>query len=305
MAVNTLWVDRYKPKTLADLVLQNESVRKIFAKYIEEKSIPNLLLVGPAGTGKSSMSNVLKRELEIDRLDTLRINCSDEGIEAIRDKVKSFATTLPYGDFKLVQLEEIDGLGHQAQKMLRSFMEDVTHTCRFIATANNKNLLLPAIQSRFQTFEFQAPGRDFVMLRGAEIMEKEEIAFDLDTIERLAAITYPDVRQFIQQLEKNSTSGALKIVAAEASAQDWKLSLLDLMGTSNWAAARKLVCENSSKEELVDVYRFLYQNIHRTDVSQAKRDLAVVVIAKYQYQHPFCADGELNLAACFIELGIL
>jgi replication factor C small subunit len=305
MAITKIWVDKYKPKTLADLVFANEGIRRTFAKYVEEKSIPNLLLLGSPGTGKSSLSNVLKRELGVDKLDVLRVACGDEGIEEIRTKVKSFAMTIPNGDFKLVQLEEIDGLGHQAQKMLRTLIEDVSHTCRFIATANNRTLLLPAIESRFQAFEFTNPGRDFVLLRGAEILEKEQITFDLDTLEKIAAVTYPDIRQFIQQLEKNSKDGVLRLQEVNATGQDWKLGLLELMGTSNWTAARKLVCENAAKEEIVDVYRFLYQNIHRTKLKDSARDMSIVVIAKYQYQHAFVADAELNLAACFIELGLL
>ncbi len=304
MALNKLWVDTYKPKTLGNVIFASDAVKRQFQEFVAKKSIPNLLLVGAQGTGKTSISYALVKDLGVDPMDVLRVNCSDEKIEAIRDKVKSFAMTIPNGDFKVVRLEEFDGLSLDAQKLLRVLMEDVASTCRFIATANYQNKIIPAMQSRFQTFTFNAPNRDAMLLRGAEILETEGIKYDLDTLEKVAAAAYPDIRQFIQLLEKSSSTGSLK-VATDGAMADWKLNLIEFMSRGDLSGARKLVCESASKDELVDVYRFLYDNVDKIPKLKGKADDAIVKIAQYQYQHAFVADPELQIAALFIELSML
>lgn len=298
-----VWVEKYRPKSVAEVITTDSHDAKTFATYVKEGEIPNLLFYGGPGTGKTSMSTALKNDLGLDRSDVLKINCSDEKIDAMRDKVKNFAMTMAIGKFKLVRLEELDGIGHDAQKLLRDLMETTERNCRFIGTCNYTHLILPALRSRFQEFQFKAPSKDEVLIRAAEILELEQVDFDLDDLEKVVAVGYPDFRKVIQLMEQSSKTGKLIIKGAE-SAQDWKLGLLPLIEAGEIDAARQLVCSTATKEELIDVYRFLYNNLHR--MKKLKRqDEAVVLIAQYQYQHAFVADPELQVAALFIEIAAL
>ena len=298
-----LWVAKYRPGRVKDVIVTNERDRFKFDSFAAEKEIPNLLLYGSAGTGKSSMSLALMKDLEIDRTDILKINCSDEKIDAMRDKVKNFAMTMSIGKFKVVRLEEIDGTGHDAQRLLRDLIETTERSCRYIATCNHVNKVMIELRSRFQEFKFNAPSRDDILVKAAEILENEQVQFELDDLEKTVAAGYPDFRKVIQLLQSNSAGGRL-IIEGGGKAHDWKLSLLPLLENSDLKGARKLVCENATQGELIDVYRFLYDNLHRCKMLK-KQDEAIVLIAQYQFQHGFVNDGELQIAALFIKLAAL
>ena len=297
-----LWVETYRPRFVADVILAPE-MRKKFDNFVSDQSIPNLLLTGIRGTGKSTISKALIRDLKVDRSDVLRIACSDEKIDGMRDKVKNFSMTMPNGEFKIVQLEEFDMLSLEAQGLLRSLIEDTSNSCRFIATCNYINKVIPELRSRFQEFTFTAPDRDQVLLLMADILVKEAVEFDVDDLEKVVAAGYPDVRKIIQLMEANSGDGVLKL-DNDGGISDWKLSLLPLIEAGDIRGCRKLVCESATKEELIDVYRYLYDNLHRCKKLK-KQDEAVVLIAQYQYQHSFVSDQELQVAALFIELANL
>lgn len=300
-----VWVEKYRPKKVDDVIVANERDREKFASYVATKQFPNILFQGGPGTGKTSMSQALIQSIGVNRMDVLKINCSDEKIDALRDKVKNFAMTMPLGDFKVVRLEEIDGIGHDAQKLLRDLMETTSNSCRFIATCNYANLIMPPLRSRFQEYTFTTPSRDEVLIRAAEILESENITFDLDDLEKTVAAGYPDFRKIIQLLESNSIGGALKIDGGGA-AHDWKLQLLPLIEEGDIQACRKLVCETAAQNELIDIYRFLYSNLHRCKRFKGDvLDNAIVLIAQYQYQHGFVSDPELQVAALFIEIANL
>ena len=304
MSLRKLWVEAYRPKKIDDVIFANDKERKVFEAIIAEKSLPNLLLIGTQGTGKTSLSNALLHELGVLPEDTLRINCSDEKIDAIREKVKTFAYTMAMGDFKVCQLEEMDHLSLDAQALLRALIEDVSSSCRFIATGNYENKIIPAMHSRFQVFRFSRPDREQVLLRMADVLVAENIEFEVEDLEKVVEAGYPDVRKVLQLLEAGSKSGKLTI-QGEGAVADWKLQLLPLLEVGDLKGARTLVCTSASKEELQDVYRFLYDNIHRIKKLKGKEDQAVILIAQYQYQHAFVADPEIQVAALFIEMGAL
>lgn len=305
MTIEQVWVEKYRPQSMADIIMTNDSHRRIFDGYVKKGAIPNLLLYGGPGTGKSSTSKALTRDLGILRNDIKTIKCSDEKIDAIRDKVKGFAMTMPLGKFKVVRLEEFDNIGLDAQKLLRSLIEDVSDSCRFIATCNYVNRLLPEMRSRFQEFGFSSPSVEDVAMRAADILESENIKFDPEVLMDVIAIAHPDFRKVIQILEQSSTTGELILDKDNDKIDNWKLDLLPLIEAGNWQAARKLVCGSSTKEELPEIFRFLYQNIARCKKTPLLADQATVLIAQYQYQHSFVADPEIQLAALFIELSNL
>lgn len=305
MAVKKPWVEAHRPHEIKDIIFGSDRVKRIFEKYVADRSFPNLLIHGPQGTGKSSLSWVLARECYVDEVDMLRINCSDEKIDALREKVKAFATTMPYGDFKVVRLEELDYLSLDGQALLRSLIEEVAATCRFIGTCNYLNKILPPLQDRFQLHHFNAPDAVEMAVRAAEILEKRSIEYTVDDLDAVIAAAYPSMRKVLQLLESHSTTGTLVLSGASESGADWKLGLLPLLEAGDIKGARKLVCESASREELVDVYRFLYDNLAKMKTLKGKADQAVVLIAQYQYQHTFAADGEINIAALFVELDAL
>lgn len=299
-----LWVEAHRPRTLDHVIFSDERIKKIFSRFVEAGEIPNLLLYGVQGTGKSSISKALIRDLKIDRMDVLRVACSDEKIDAMREKVKTFSNTMAVGKFKIVQLEEFDYLSQDAQALLRTQIEDTSSNCRFIATCNYVNKIIPPLRSRFQEFSFSAPNREDCLIRAAEILEIESIEFEIEDLEKVVAAGYPDMRKIIQLLEASSKTGKLEL-STDGSVSDWKLQLLPLLESGDLKMCRKVVCESASKEELIDAYRFLYDNIHRVKAFKNNVDQAIVLIAQYQYQHYFVADPELQIAALFCELTAL
>lgn len=304
MALSKVWAEKYRPQSIKEVIFASERERAQFDGIVREGELPNILLTGHQGTGKTSISLALMKDLNVHRSDILKINCSDEQIDSIREKVKSFAYTMPTGKFRVVRLEEMDWLSQPAQGLLRALFDEVGTNCRFIGTANYKNKILPPMRSRFQEHDISAPNREDMLVRAAEILVKEEVEFDVTDLEKVIAAAYPDFRKVLMILEASSKSKTLKIVGEE-SVQDWKLQLLPLLEAGDLKGARKLVCETANREELQDVYRFLYENVHRIKKLKGKEDQAVVTIAQYQYQHGFVADVEIQVAALFIELGAL
>jgi DNA polymerase III delta prime subunit len=298
--VTSIWVERYRPKALAEVVFQNDQQRRQFEIYLETGDIPNLLLSGVQGTGKSTLSKILVSLLKVDRSDVLRINCSDKKIDAIRNEVTNFAMTMPLGKFKIVQLEEIDYLSLEAQALLRSLIEDSSAGCRFIATCNYENKILPPLKSRFQQFTFKSPDKESIVLRLVDILEKEKVSFEPDDLLTVIDVAYPDIRKMIQLLQANSVTGALVLPNDTKSDADWKFGLLSALSAGDWKKARKLVCESATREEHEEIFTFLYQNIEKLKVKDS--EMAVVTIADYMAKHPLVADTELNIAALFISL---
>lgn len=298
----TIWVERYRPTTLSDVIFQDARQENAFKNFIANGDIPHLLLSGIQGTGKTTISKALMKDLNVDRADRIRINCSDEKIDALRNKVSSFAMTMPLGKFKVVQLEEFDYLSLDGMALLRGLIEDSSSNCRFIATCNYENKIIAPLKSRFQQFTFKAPDKEKVALRLADILDREKVSFEIEDLLTYIDVGYPDIRKTIQLLQGNSQNGKLlPPTSASALESDWKFGLLESVSSGDFKKARKLVCESSTREEHEEVFTFLYQNIEKLKVKD--KESAILVIAEHLRNHVLVADTEINLAACFISLG--
>ena len=302
---NKLWVEKFRPQTLDDVIYQTVDQQRFFKNIIKTRDLPNLLLSGAQGTGKTTISLALVNDLEVDPADILLVKCSDEtGVENIRDNVSRFAQSMPLGDIKLVRLEEFDFLSQNGQAILRHVIEDNSATCRFIATCNYANKIMPAVKSRFQEFHFKSPGQEDILVKMAEILDLENIEIDIDILEKIVAASYPDIRKTIQVLYQSSRSGKLVWKSSDVSSADYKFKLLDLLEAGNLTDARKLACETIPRDEYDDFYKWLYQNIHRVPkfASADKQQAAIVIIADYMFKAASVTHVDILLDAMFITL---
>lgn len=302
--MTTIWTEKYRPKTIDTVIFQDERQRNQFKSFVDAEDIPHLFLAGVQGTGKTSISQALVKDLNIAKSDVLKINCSDENIDSIRSTVSTFATTMPLGKFKVVRLEEMDYLSLNSQALLRSLIEETQSTCRFIATCNYSNKVIPPLKSRFQEFYFKQPDKELIALRMANILEAENIFYDADVLFAYIDVGYPDIRKTIQLIQGNCQNGnLLEYTENGKSGGDWKFGLLACISSGDFKKARKLVCESASKEEHEDIYRFLYDNLDKLKVDD--HDAALITIADYLYKHSIVTDTEINIAACLIALSKL
>ena len=300
----SIWVEKYRPKHISDVIFQDERQQQSFNNFLKDGDIPHLLLSGIRGTGKSTISKALVRELGVDRSDILKINCSKDKIDAMRNSVDSFANTMPLGKFKIVQLEEFDYLSLDGQALLRSVIEDSSATCRFIATCNYENKVMPELKSRFQQHYFKSPNKDDIAGRMIDILEKEGITYEAEDLLTYIDVGYPDIRKTIQLLQQNTQNKVLLNPRnATAETAEWKFGLLDAIVKGEWASARKMVCNSATREEHEEVYTFLYNNIEKSNLKNT--DSAILTIADFMVKHALASNTELNLAACFISLGNL
>ena len=286
---NTLWVESYRPSTIDECILPIE-IKKTFKSILKQGEIPNLLLSGTAGTGKTTVAKALCNELECD---VMVINGSDEGRSIDKPKV--------------VIVDEADYMNAESvQPALRNFIETFSNNCRFIFTCNYKNKIIPAIHSRCTVINFQIQNKDKEQLAGlfhkrlCTILEQEHIDFDPKVVAELIIKYYPDFRRTINELQRYSVSGKIDtgilVTISEANLQ----SLSKALKNKHFGDMRKWVVDNIDQDP-AGLFKDLYSNFYNTMKPESIRPM-VILLAEYQYKNAFVADPELNMVACLTEI---
>ena len=308
MSVKQIWASKYRPKIVDDYIFQDESQKNIVLNYIKDQSIPNLFFTGHRGIGKTTLALILKNALNIEDVDFLAINASDDNsVDVIRNKIKNFISTFAVGPFKIVLLDEADYLTVNAQAILRNLMEDEDYSAnaRFILTCNYEKKIIPELRSRCQEFKFKSLSKDDMLGRLAEVLTFEKVKVtNLELLDKYIDLCYPDMRKLLIMAEQNNVDGKLQEPVNKDTSLEYKLELLDCLAQNNWERARTIVCDNVDGDQWVEVYQFLYEYLHEVGkfTDQKKWKQGIVIIADHLYRHANCADSEINFTACIIRL---
>lgn len=302
--MNDLWVEAHRPSTIEEYVFCNSTQKEQVSTWIANGNIPHLLFHGTQGAGKTTLAYVIFKELDVHEGDILKINASsNNSVDYIREVVTGFVSTIPFGDFKYVLLDEADYLSASAQACLRGVMETYSASSRFILTCNYPHKIIPAIHSRCQGFQIDSLDRQEYTLRVASILVKEGIGMDIETLDAYVNLTYPDMRKCINLTQMNSQTGHLELpTTGGETLGDYKIEMIALFKDKKFTEARKMICKQVASEEYEDMYRFLYQNLNIWCNTPAEEESAILAIRDGLYKHTLCADSEINLAATLVLL---
>jgi DNA polymerase III delta prime subunit len=302
-----LWVEKYRPSTIDGYVFTDDHQRSQIESWINDKSIPHLLFSGTAGVGKTTLAKILIEQMDVQDSDVMSANGSKEArkIEWV-DKLITFCQTMPFGDFKIVLIDEADYMNpNSVQPALRNLMEEYSHSVRFILTCNYPNKILPAIHSRCQRVHIEKTDQTEFTARVATILVEENVEFDLDTLDSYVKATYPDLRKCINNLQMNSLDGKLHVPEKGGSEErDYKFEMVELFKAGKVNEARKLICSQASTDEMEEVYRWLYDNVEIFG-EEKKQNNAILIIKQGLVDHTLVIDPEINLAATLIRLAHL
>ena len=302
-----LWVEKYRPKTIDDCILP-EDTKQTFKSFLDKGEVPNLLLAGPAGCGKTTVAKALCTELGVDYY---VINGSDEGrfLDTVRNNAKNFASTVSLSSsakHKVIIIDEADNTTNDVQLLLRAFIEEFSANCRFIFTCNYKNRLVEPLHSRCACIDFSTNSKDRPKLaaqffsRIQEIMGAEGVEYDHKVLVELINKHFPDWRRVLNELQRYSSSGKIDS-GILASFSDVKVNdLIKNLKKKEFSEVRKWVVNNLDNDSGV-LMRRIYDVLHDSLVPNSI-PAVVLILAKYQYQIAFVADQEINMLACLTEI---
>ena len=307
MASDFLFVERYRPQVIDDCILPDDT-KKTFKEFVAKGEIPNLLLAGPPGIGKTTIAKALCNELGADYY---VINGSDEGrfLDTVRNQAKNFASTVSLtgsSKHKVIIIDEADNTGNDVQLLLRANIEAFYNNCRFIFTCNYKNKIIEPLHSRCAVIDFTIKGKQRVQLAGSffqrlqSILDAEKIEYDEKVVAELVSKHFPDFRRVLNECQRYSTGGKIDS-GILASFSDISVNeLVKHLKEKNFTEVRKWVVTNLDNDSSL-ILRRVYDTLYDALVP-GSIPAAVLIIAKYQYQIAFVADQEINLLAALTEV---
>lgn len=305
--INSMWIEKYRPQTLDDIVL-NEETRKTIDKFIQDGDFPHLFLCSEPGQGKTSLAKILAKSAF--KCETLYINASDENnVETVRNKITNFATTASIaGSFKCVILDEADGFANiQAQKILRGLMESTSETCRFILTANYRHKIFKPLLSRTLELDI-TPDKNGIIKRLAQILVNENVIVAKSEIEKLKTMVdsyYPDIRSMIKILQSSVNDENKLCLKNYMVDEAFMLNLLEKINSKNFESVREYYLDNEihfSGDYTNLLNRFYDYIINHDDINHGKKCKWTIDLAEHIYRSQFMIDSEINCAACFAKL---
>ena len=294
---HTLFTEKYRPDTLEGYI-GNDDFKSSLQQWIDSNDIPHLLLTGGAGTGKTTAAKLIINNIDCD---SLYINCSDEnGIDTIRDKVKSFVSAASFKPQKVVIMDEADFLTINAQAALRNVIETYSLNARFIFTCNFIERIIDPIQSRTVMFELLPPSMHDVAFKCVEILDLESIIYTKADVVRIIKQTYPDIRKCLNLLQSSIKNGELqqsRLLSNFKQTSDQVIELLKTKNTKNFITIRQLVMDSNIRD-YNELYRVLFERADEFTDSA----IATLVIADYQYKSIMAPDKEITFCACISKL---
>ena len=299
-----LWTEKYRPSTITDYVFRDDAQRKQVQGWVDSGSIPHLLFSGAPGTGKTTLAKVLINMLNVNEYDVLEINASRENsVDSVREKITNFVATMPFGEFKVVLLDEADYISPNGQAALRGVMETYASSSRFILTCNYPNKVIPALHSRCQGFHIEKIDHTEFTARIATVLVTEGVELDIETLDSYVKATYPDLRKCLNLVQMNTVDGVLvKPNESDNATADYRLAVVDLFKSGKILEARKMLCSQVRPEEMDELFRWMYDNLELWGSTQEQHDAAILIIAKGLRNIPMVADQEINLSATLVEL---
>jgi len=302
-----LWVEKYRPKTIEECILPS-NIKKTFQDFLDKGEIPNMLLAGPAGCGKTTVAKALCNELGVD---FYVINGSDEGrfLDTVRNTAKNFASTVSLSStakHKVIIIDEADNTTNDVQLLLRAFIEEFSGNCRFIFTCNFKNKILEPLHSRCAVIEFSITGKQKPAIAASffkriqTILDKEGVGYEQKVLIELINKHFPDWRRVLNECQRYSSGGQIDS-GILAHFSDVKVNdLVKKLKGKDFPEVRKWIVNNLDNDTgvlLRRIYDACYDSLVPNSIPSA-----VLILAKYQYQMAFVADQEINMISCLTEI---
>jgi replication factor C small subunit len=298
---NSLWVEKYRPDTLEGYV-GNEHILEKVKIYIENEDVPHLLLYGVAGTGKTTLAKIITNQIDCD---VMYINASDENsVDAVRDKIRGFASSMGFRKWKVVILDESDYLTPNAQAALRNLMETFSKSTRFILTCNYVEKVIDPIQSRCQTFAITPPSKKEVAKRLYDILNEEGVEFQNEDLAILVNSGYPDIRRVLNAAQRQVVGGKLKIDTTSTIQANYTDDVIKILQNGSdmkqqFTEIRQIIADSKVKD-FTPLYRTLYDEVD--NYASGKVGQTILNIADGQYKDSMVVDKEINVMAMMLNI---
>lgn len=298
---NTLWVESFRPDTLEGYIGNEHIIEKVKI-FIENGDVPHLLFYGPAGTGKTTLAKIIANSVDAD---LMYINASDENsVDAVRDKIKRYASTVGFKRWKIIILDEADYLTPNAQAALRNLMETYSKTTRFILTCNYVEKIIDPIQSRCQTFGITPPNKTDIAKRLVTVLQEKGVEFDIKDVAAIINASYPDIRRAINSAQSHVVNGKLVLDKTSIVQANYMTEILEILKNlqdkkSAFTKIRQIIADSKVKD-FTALFTFLYDNLD--EFATGHIGPVILIIAESQYNDVTVVDKEINAMSMFVKL---